>query len=230
MGGLPCGPESRKRRRNRAEMKIAVLVSGGGTNLQAIIDAIAAGELEGVEITGVIASRKQAYALERAARAGIPAKVVRLKDFADRYSFDRALAAAVKSFAPDYVILAGYLNKIGPPLLQAYPNRILNIHPALLPAHGGEGMYGLKPHEAVLAAGEKFTGATVHLVNEDYDRGRILLQKIVKVKEGDDANTLQQRVMAQAEWFLYPEVLRRLSRLYPAGPEALPSEIIEADE
>lgn len=211
-------------------MKVVVLVSGGGTNLQAIIDAAAEGSLEGVEISGVIASRKKAYALERAEAAGLPSAVVRPKDYPDEAAFDRALLQAVEAFEPDYVLLAGYLKKIGPPLLKAYPDRIINIHPALLPAYGGEGMYGIRPHEAVLAAGEKETGATLHLVNEHYDQGRILLQKKVKVHPGDDPETLQKRVMAQAEWFLYPELLRRLRSVYPAGPEALASEVIEADE
>ena len=206
------------------------MVSGGGTNLQSIIDAAEAGELDGVEICGVISSRKKAYALERAARAGLPRKVIRPRDYEDREAFDRALADAVKSFSPDYVLLAGYLQKIGQPLLEAYPDHILNIHPSLLPAYGGEGMYGIKPHEAVLAAGEEETGATIHLVNEDYDRGRILLQKKVKVKEDDDPERLQKRVMAQAEHVLYPEILRRLEAIFPKGPEGLEGEIIEADD
>lgn len=210
-------------------MRIAVLVSGGGSNLQAIIDACLDGSLPGVEIAGVIASRKQAFALERAERAGIPRAVVRPKDFACRMDFDLAMLEKVKSFSPDYVVLAGYMLKIGAPLLKAFPERILNIHPALLPDFGGEGMYGIRPHEAVLAAGRPVTGATVHVVNGEYDQGRILLQKKVRVLPGDTPEVLQQRVMREAEWVIYPEVLRRLEAVYPAGPEALRTEILEAD-
>lgn len=211
-------------------IRVVVLVSGGGTNLQAILDEIEAGTLRDIEITGVISSRRKAYALERAAAAGLPRAVLRSRDYASEADFDRALLEQVSAFGADYIVLAGYMSKIGGPLLEAYPDRILNIHPALLPKYGGAGMYGIRPHVAVLEAGEKETGATVHLVNEEYDRGRILLQKKVKVKPGDTPESLQQRVMIQAERQIYPEVLRRLSAVYPRGAEALESETIEADE
>ncbi len=198
-------------------MRVAVLVSGGGTNLQALLDEKAQGKLPGIDFCVVISSLKTAYALERAKQAGIPTRVVRRKDYLDAADFDRALALTLEAFAPDYVILAGYLAKIGPEVLKRWPERILNIHPALLPLHGGEGMYGIKPHEAVLANKEEWTGATVHVIDGDYDRGRILCQKKVKVEPGDTAEVLQKRVMEEAEWVIYAEVLRDLQRAFENG-------------
>ncbi len=191
-------------------MRVAVLVSGGGTNLQALLDEKAAGKLPSVTFCVVISSLKSAYALERARLAGIPTRVVRRKDYATSENFDHALAEALAEYQPDYVLLAGYLAKIGPEVLRLWPNRIVNIHPALLPLHGGEGMYGIKPHEEVLANHEEWTGATVHLVNGEYDRGKILKQKKVRVLPDDTPETLQKRVMEEAEWQIYAEVIRDL--------------------
>lgn len=192
-------------------MRVAVLVSGGGTNLQALLDAKAAGGLPGVEFVYVLSSRSKAYALERARAAGIPTGVLRRRDFSSQESFDAAMVSVLAPYKPDYVVLAGYLCKLGQTFLQEWPDRVLNIHPALLPDFGGEGMYGIRPHEAVLARGDLWTGATVHVVNSEYDKGRIILQKKVQVLPDDTPERLQQRVMEEAEWQIYPEVLRLLA-------------------
>ena len=188
-------------------VNIAVLVSGGGTNLQALIDAQAAGRIPNGSIVRVIASRPGVYALERAAKAAIPTAVVERKQFADAAAFDRALLQELDAAGADLVVLAGFLSILGPEVVARYSNRIINIHPALIPSFCGKGYYGLKVHEAALAYGVKLTGATVHFVNEVSDGGAIILQKAVAVEEGDTPEILQKRVMEQAEWHLLPEAV-----------------------
>lgn len=187
--------------------KIAVCVSGGGTNLQAIIDAVTAKEIRDTEISIVISNKADAYALERARNAGIEAKYISPKDFADRESFGQAMVDTLREHQIDLVVLAGYLVIIPETLVKAYRNKIINIHPSLIPAHCGMGYYGLKVHESVLATGNKVTGATVHFVDEEADHGPILLQKAVSVEEGDTPEILQKRVMEQAEWKILPQAI-----------------------
>lgn len=184
--------------------KVAVLVSGGGTNLQALIDAQEQGKLKNGEICCVIASKPGVYALERADRAGIPYDVVARKHYASAEEFDHALCEKLGGYQPDLIVLAGFLCILGKEILSQYANRIINIHPSLIPAFCGDGFYGLKVHEAVLASGVKMTGATVHFVNEVTDGGAIIAQKAVAVQEGDTPEVLQQRVMREAEWKLLP--------------------------
>lgn len=184
--------------------KIAVLVSGGGTNLQALIDAEKRGEIPDGEITLVIGSRPGIYALERAENAGIRHEVVQKNE--------EKLIKTLDENGIELIILAGYLTILSENFTQKYRNRIINIHPSLIPSFCGKGMYGLKPHEAALARGVKVTGATVHLVNEIPDGGRILLQKAVEIQEGDTAEILQKRVMEQAEWKLLPQAAEMMSR------------------
>lgn len=188
-------------------LKLAVLVSGGGTNLQAIIDAIEKGTITNAEIAVVISNNKGAYALERAKKAGIPALAVSPKDYADREAFNRALLEKLQSYQADLVVLAGCLVVIPQMLVDAYPNRIINIHPALIPSFCGTGYYGLKVHEGVLSRGVKVTGATVHFVDDGTDTGPIILQKAVEVLPGDTPEVLQRRVMEQAEWILLPRAI-----------------------
>ena len=188
-------------------VKIAVLVSGGGTNLQALLDSEARGENPNGKITLVVASKPGVYALERAARAGVESCVVRRKDYASPEAFDAALLEVLKSHDIGLVVLAGFLSVLGPSVVEAYPRRILNVHPALIPAFCGPGMYGLRPHQAALARGCKVTGATVHFVNEECDGGPILLQKAVEILPGDTPETLQKRVMVEAEWKLLPRAV-----------------------
>ncbi len=187
--------------------RVAVLVSGGGTNLQALLDSQARGENPNGEIVLVVASKPGVYALERAANAGVEGCVVRRKDYENSEDFDAALLAVLKSHDIDVVVLAGFLSVLGHSVIEAYPNRILNVHPALIPSFCGPGMYGLRPHEAALARGCKLTGATVHFVNEECDGGPILLQKAVEIKPGDTPEILQKRVMEEAEWKLLPAAL-----------------------
>jgi len=187
-----------------------VLVSGGGTNLQALIDARDAGALPHARLVLVLSSKADAFALKRAERAGIPARAVPRKNYADAAAYDAALLEALQAHNIDVVVLAGFLSVIGPRVLAAYPNRILNVHPSLIPAFCGDGFYGLKVHEAALARGVKLSGATVHFVNEIVDGGEILLQKAVEVQPDDTAETLQQRVMEQAEWILLPQAVEML--------------------
>lgn len=191
-------------------LKIAVLVSGGGTNLQALIDAQNRGELSGGQIVRVIASRPDAGALERAKKAGIPGAVVRRKDYADASAFDAALLAELEGCGAELVVLAGYLSILSESVVSRYADRILNVHPSLIPSFCGKGYYGLKVHEAVLAYGVKVTGATVHFVNEVPDGGAILLQQAVEVRPDDTPETLQRRVMEQAEWVLLPQAVELL--------------------
>lgn len=187
--------------------KIAVCVSGGGTNLQAIIDAVQDGTIHNTEIAVVISNKKDAYALERAAKAHIPGVCISPKDYSDRDAFAEAMVATLQGYGIDLVVLAGYLVIVPPQMIRAYRNRIINIHPSLIPAHCGMGYYGLKVHESVLSMGNKVTGATVHFVDEEADHGPILLQKAVDVKEGDTPEILQKRVMEQAEWKLLPRAI-----------------------
>ena len=193
-------------------VKIAVLVSGGGTNLQALLDSEARGENPNGKITLVVASKPGVYALERAAKAGVEHCVVRRKDYASSEAFDAALLDVLQSHDIGLVVLAGFLSVLGPSVVQAYPRRILNVHPALIPAFCGPGMYGLRPHQAALARGCKVTGATVHFVNEECDGGPILLQTAVDILPGDTPETLQQRVMVEAEWKLLPKAVAMLCR------------------
>ena len=188
-------------------MKIAVLVSGGGTNLQAIMDGIASGTIHNTEIAGVISNNPGAYALTRAKNANLPALCVSRKSYDTREGFEQALLEAVDSLAPDLVVLAGFLVKIPDNLIAKYPNRIINIHPSLIPSFCGVGAYGLHVHEMVLARGVKVTGATVHFVDGGMDTGPIIAQKAVAVEDGDTPEVLQRRVMEQAEWILLPMVI-----------------------
>lgn len=188
-------------------LKIAVLVSGGGTNLQAIIDRIADGTITNAKITAVISNNKNAFALERAAKACIPNKCVSPKDFETREDYNEALLAAVNEADADLVVLAGFLVVIPEKMIRQYRNRIINIHPSLIPSFCGTGYYGLKVHEGVLARGVKVTGATCHFVDEGTDTGPIILQKAVEVQQGDTPKALQQRVMEQAEWIIMPKAI-----------------------
>lgn len=187
------------------------MVSGGGTNLQALINSERDGKIPHGKISLVIASNDKAYALQRAHSAGIETEVIRHKDYVDQDAFDQKIVDVLHAHSIDMVILAGYLSILGPGVIHAYEDRILNIHPSLIPSFCGKGYYGLKVHEAALARGVKVTGATVHLVNEIPDGGRILKQKAVYVEEGDTPETLQKRVMEQAEWILLPEAAAELS-------------------
>ena len=193
-------------------VNVAVLVSGGGTNLQALIDAKAAGSLPNAKLALVIASKPGVYALERAKAANIPSEVVCRKDFDSQEAFDSAMLETLRRYDIGVVVLAGYLSIVGAPVVAAYPDKIINIHPSLIPSFCGAGYYGLRVHEAALKKGVKVTGATVHLVNEQYDDGRILLQKAVSVEEGDTPETLQKRVMKEAEWVILPKALDMITR------------------
>ena len=188
-------------------MRAVVMVSGGGTNLQAILDAVRDGKITNTEICGVISNRTDAYALERAKKAGIPAVCVSRKAYATRAEFETALLAAVDSLKPDLIVLAGFLVIIPAEMIRRYERRIINIHPSLIPSFCGDGFYGLHVHEQVLARGVKVTGATVHYVDEGTDTGPILIQKAVAVEPNDTPEVLQRRVMEQAEWIILPQVI-----------------------
>ena len=192
-------------------LKIAVLVSGGGTNLQAIIDAVADGGIKDTEITAVISNNRNAFALERAKKAGIEALVVAPKDYEDRAQFNQALLDTLNSLKVDLIVLAGYLVVIPEAVIDAYPNKIINIHPSLIPAFCGTGYYGIKVHEAALKRGVKVVGATVHFVDKGTDTGPIIMQKAVAVENGDTPEILQRRVMEQAEWKLLPAVIDKIA-------------------
>ncbi|MBR4431465.1 MAG: phosphoribosylglycinamide formyltransferase [Clostridiales bacterium] len=192
-------------------MKIAVFVSGGGTNLQAIIDNTKDGILKDIEIVLVLSSSKDAYALERAANNGIKSCVVSKKDFDSIEAWDEAVVKAVDESGAELIVLAGYLSLMGPKVVAKYSNRIINIHPALIPSFCGAGMYGIRPHKAALAKGVKVSGATVHFVNENYDEGPILLQKAVDVLPDDTPETLQRRIMEQCEWKILPQAIRLIA-------------------
>lgn len=188
-------------------LKLAVLVSGGGTNLQAILDGIKNGTITNTEVSAVISNNKNAYALTRAQEAGIPAVCVSPRDYQNREAFNKALLEKIQSYEPDLVVLAGCLVVIPPEMVEAYPNRIINIHPALIPSFCGTGYYGLKVHEAALTRGVKVTGATVHFVDAGTDTGPIILQKAVEILPGDTPELLQRRVMEQAEWVIMPKAI-----------------------
>ena len=198
---------------------IAVMVSGGGTNLQALIDAEKAGKIPHGKITLVIASNDSAYALERAKNNGIEVVVVKRKSYENQDAFDAAIVETLHAHHIDMVVLAGYLSILGETVIQAYRDRIINIHPSLIPSFCGKGFYGLKVHEAALVRGVKVTGATVHLVNEIPDGGRILKQKAVYIEDGDTAETLQRRVMEQAEWILLPEACEDIAKQLDEGED-----------
>ncbi len=184
--------------------RIAVLVSGGGTNLQALLDAERAGRIPHGEIVLVLSSKPGVYALERARLAGVPSAVVSRRDAGTQAAFEDGLLAALREARAELVVLAGFLSILGERVIAAYPDRIINVHPSLIPSFCGAGFYGLRVHEAALAYGVRVTGATVHLVNEIPDGGRILLQKAVEIREGDTPEILQRRVMEEAEWQLLP--------------------------
>lgn len=192
-------------------LKICVCVSGGGTNLQAIMDAIDTGKITNARIVRVISNNKGAFALERAKGRGIDAVAVSPKDYDDRERFNEAFLNCVDDAAPDLIVLAGFLVVLPPMMIRKYEGRIINIHPALIPSFCGKGFYGLKVHEAVLARGVKITGATVHFVDEGTDTGPIILQKAVEVLPGDTPKTLQQRVMEQAEWVILPQAINMIA-------------------
>ena len=187
--------------------RIAVLVSGGGTNLQALIGARDRGELGGGELAAVISSKADAYALERAKNAGIPGYVVARKDYDSNRAMTQALVAKLKELNINLVVLAGFMHILTEEMVQAYPNAIVNVHPALIPSFCGAGYYGLHVHEKALAYGVKVTGATVHSVNEEPDGGPIILQKAVDILPGDTPGVLQRRVMEQAEWHILPQAV-----------------------
>jgi len=188
-------------------LRAAVLVSGGGTNLQAILDAVSDGRIRNTEICYVLSNNPGAYALERAAKAGVKAGCLSPKDFKDRASFNEALLERLDSVKPDLIVLAGFLVTIPEEMIRRYRMRIINIHPSLIPSFCGKGYYGLKVHEAALKRGVKVTGATVHFVDEGLDSGPIILQKAVAVQPGDTPEALQRRVMEEAEWILLPRAI-----------------------
>ena len=188
-------------------LRVLSMVSGGGTNLQAIIDSVKNGTITNTELVGVISNNKNAYALTRAEENGIDAKCISPKDYESREVFNQELLKAVDAYEPDLIVLAGYLVVIPPEMIKKYKNRIINIHPSLIPSFCGTGYYGLKVHEAALARGVKVVGATVHFVYEGTDTGPIILQKAVEVQNGDTPEVLQRRVMEQAEWKILPRAI-----------------------
>ena len=190
---------------------IVCLVSGGGTNLAAIIKAIEEKQIKNVRIKAVISNNSDAYALERARNAGIDVKIISPKNFVSRTEFDKALLDELKILNPDLIVLAGFLVNISKDIVEAFENKIINIHPSLIPSFCGKGYYGLKVHEAALERGVKITGATVHYVDSGIDTGRIIIQKPVKVLDGDDAKTLQKRVMEEAEWIILPKAIDKIA-------------------
>lgn len=192
-------------------LRVVVCVSGGGTNLQAIIDAVADGTITNTELVGVISNNYGVRALERAKKAGIDGKVVSPKDYENRAAFNEGLLAAIRAYQPDLIVLAGFLVVIPEAMIEEYENKIINIHPSLIPSFCGTGYYGLKVHEAALARGVKLTGATVHYVDKGTDTGPILLQKAVEVKLGDTPEILQRRVMEEAEWKLLPAAINMIA-------------------
>lgn len=191
-------------------MKIGVLVSGGGTNLQAIIDNIEAGTITNASIACVISNNPGVYALERAAKHGIPGECMSPADYPDRPAYHQALIQRLKDYGVELVVLAGFLVNISPEMVAAFPNRIINIHPSLIPSFCGKGFYGLKVHEAALARGVKVTGATVHFVDEGTDSGPIIMQKAVEIPEGISAKDLQLKVMQEAEWKILPAAIQKI--------------------
>ena len=192
-------------------LKIGVMVSGGGTNLQAILDAIDNGQIKDVEVNVVISNNSGAYALERAKKHGIEAVCLSPKSFESREEFNDALLEKVDEYSLDLIVLAGFLVAIPAAMIRKYPNKIINIHPSLIPSFCGVGYYGLKVHEAALARGVKLTGATVHFVDEGMDSGPIILQKAVEVLPGDTPEILQRRVMEEAEWKILPQAIQMIA-------------------
>ena len=192
--------------------KIAVFVSGGGTNLQALIDASKRGEIPSGEIALVLASNDKAYALTRAAENNIPSAVVKRKDYASQIAYEEAVKGVLAEKGIDMIVLAGFMTILSENFTSAYPKRIVNVHPSLIPSFCGAGFYGLRVHEAALEYGVKVTGATVHYVNEIPDGGEIILQKAVEIQEGDTAEVLQKRVMEQAEWILLPKAVELVAK------------------
>jgi len=190
---------------------IVCLVSGGGTNLAAIIKAIEDGSIKNVRIKSVISNNADAYALERAKNAGIDSKCISPKNFKNRDDFNKALLDELKSLNPDLIVLAGFLVNISKDIVDAFENKIINIHPSLIPSFCGKDYYGLKVHEAALKRGVKVTGATVHFVDAGIDTGKIIIQKAVNVLQGDDAKTLQRRVMEEAEWIILPKAVEMIA-------------------
>ena len=197
---------------SEAKARIAVLVSGGGTNLQAILDAGERGEIRHGEVTLVISDRAGAYALERAQKAGIPAREINKKACGGQAAFEEQLMAALEENRTDLIVLAGFLSILTENFTSKYPRRIVNVHPSLIPSFCGAGFYGLKVHEAALSRGVKVTGATVHFVNEIPDGGEIIAQKAVEIREGDTPEILQKRVMEQAEWVILPQSVEKVSQ------------------
>ncbi|MBE5985345.1 phosphoribosylglycinamide formyltransferase [Lacrimispora sp. AGF001] len=193
-------------------LRVGVLVSGGGTNLQAVLNAIDNGEIQNAEVKVVISNNKSAYALERARNRGIDALCISPKEFESRTQFHDELLSRIDEYHLDLIVLAGFLVTIPEAMIQKYRNRIINIHPSLIPSFCGTGYFGLKVHEAALARGVKITGATVHYVDEGTDTGPILLQKAVEVKEGDSPEELQKRVMEEAEWVILPQAIALIAK------------------
>ena len=191
--------------------RVVVCVSGGGTNLQAIMDAVHDGRIRDTEIAGVISNNADAYALERAHKAGVPGVCIAPKDYRTRAEFHQALLRTIRAMRPDLIVLAGFLVKVPEDVIRAYPGKIINIHPSLIPAFAGKGYYGLKVHEAALARGVKATGATVHFADEEMDNGPIILQKAIPVLDDDTPKTLQQRVMEECEWQILPQAVELIA-------------------
>ena len=195
-------------------LTVVVCVSGGGTNLQAVIDGIRKGIIRNTRIAGVISNNPGAYALKRAEEAGIPSFCVSPKDYKSREEYNKSFLKKMKELGPDLIVLAGFLVILPEEMTRFYKNRIINIHPSLIPSFCGPGFYGLKVHEAALARGVKITGATVHYVDEGTDTGEIIMQKAVEVKEGDTPQVLQRRVMEEAEWVILPQSIDRIAQKY----------------
>ena len=193
-------------------LNLGVMVSGGGTNLQAIIEKIGDGYLEGCSIAAVVSSREGAYALERAKKHNIPAKCIKRKDFESMAQYDRALIKTFENYRVNLIVMAGFLSMVGESFIERYRNRIIDVHPSLIPAFCGKGYYGIIPHEKALEYGVKVTGATVHFVETEYDSGPVILQRAVYVEDSDTPETLQRRVMEEAEWRILPEAIRLFSQ------------------
>ena len=205
--GTECAGAGVREGKSSGPCRIVVMVSGGGTNLQAIIDRVKDGSITNTVIAGVISNNRNAYALKRAEENGIPSKCISPKDYETREIFNGKLLEAVNGYEPDLVVLAGFLVVIPPEMTAQYRNRMINIHPSLIPSFCGKGYYGLKVHEAALQRGVKVVGATVHFVDEGTDTGPIILQKAVEVEQGDTPEILQRRVMEQAEWKILPRAI-----------------------
>ena len=205
--GTECAGAGVREGKSSGPCRIVVMVSGGGTNLQAIIDRVKDGSITNTVIAGVISNNRNAYALKRAEKNGIPSKCISPKDYETREIFNEKLLEAVNGYEPDLVVLAGFLVVIPPEMIAQYRNRMINIHPSLIPSFCGKGYYGLKVHEAALQRGVKVVGATVHFVDEGTDTGPIILQKAVEVEQGDTPEILQRRVMEQAEWKILPRAI-----------------------